>query len=346
MHTHPATGQLLERACASIKYRMRAEILGQSASSKTMVDLQAQILQDAMVQEVLSWQQADGWLGWGFHGTGSCETGIRILCEKGVQRSQTGLAMALRALEMHGERLERGLGKAGKIFDEIGLGGAQIMRATVLAYAEAEDKPCVQAQIVAALAGFKAVLDIDSVEEITEVYRGRLVFKPNVQWPSIYHLRLLAFTQSWRTAVNRTRVIEAVKRLVELSPLPAIYAREKSQLIAPASFCMHDFNPEMGSMDDAHWMMWFHRVECLARLGVVNSMLELQRQADVLASMLDPDGWFTKKLSHPYFTKWGSYTGLMLESNWRNAKRRVYDLTFRTLLILHYAKGGDDYFGI
>jgi hypothetical protein len=127
MHTYPAVAVLLEWACPSIKYRIRAEILGEAASSPTMVELQAQILQDAMVQDVLGWQQADGWLGWDFHGARSCEAGIRILCEKGVRGDQSGLARALRAVEMHSERLERGLGKAGKILDEKGLGGAQMM---------------------------------------------------------------------------------------------------------------------------------------------------------------------------------------------------------------------------
>jgi hypothetical protein len=49
-------------------------------------------------------------------------------------------------------------------------------------------------------------------------------------------------------------------------------------------------------------------------------------------------GRFTKALSHTYFRKWGAYTGLMLERDWRDPQRRIYDLTFRSLLILHYAE--------
>ncbi len=304
-----------------------------------MLELQTQILQDPMVLEVLDWQQADGWLAWNFHGAKSIETGIRILCEKGVQRGDRALAKALKALEKYTERLDRGIGKVGRILDEKGFGGSSMIRATVFAYAGVEKKPFVQAQIEKALSVFGAVLRPDSVEDLTEVYRGKLVFRPNVQWPSIYHLRLLAFTRGWRTTKNQKLVAEAVKRLIELSPLPDISVRNKSQLIAPASFCMHDFNPEMGLMDDAHWMMWFHRMECLARLGVVNRIPELQNQVNILVKMLDPEGYFTKQLSHPYLTKWGSYPGLMLEENWRSPERRVYDLTFRSKLILHYAAG-------
>jgi len=84
------------------------------------------------------------------------------------------------------------------------------------------------------------------------------------------------------------------------------------------------------------WMMWFHRTEYLVRLGVMRSIPELKRQVDRLESLLEAeDGRFTRKLNHPYFTRWGGYTGLSLEPDWRNSKRRVYDLTFRSILILH-----------
>ena len=203
-------------------------------------------------------------------------------------------------------------------------------------------KPFVQEQIEKALTGFQAVLTPASLDDLVEVYRGKLVFRAGVQWPSIYHLQPLASTHSWRTAENQKLVAEAVQRLVDLSPLPNIHVRSKSQLIAPASFCMHDFNPAMDQMDASHWMRWFHRMECLARLGVVRSAPELQQQVDVFVNMLDANGYFTKNLFHPYFIKWGAYPGLMLETDWRIPTRRVYDLTFRGQLILHYAGGKED----
>jgi hypothetical protein len=32
---------------------------------------------------------------------------------------------------------------------------------------------------------------------------------------------------------------------------------------------MDNFNPDMSALDDARWMMWFHGMELLSRLGVV-----------------------------------------------------------------------------
>jgi hypothetical protein len=240
-------------------------------------------------------------------------------------------------LEDHPERLERGIGKTGKVLDELGFGGSRMIRAAVGAYAGLEDKPFVSEQVTEALAGFRAVLEVDSVKEIVEEYRGRLVFKPGVRWPGIYHLRLLAFTRKWRTPGHQAMLVQAVSQLVGLSPVHDIYVRSKSQWIAPASFCMHEYEPDMASMDAASWMMWFHLTECLARLGVIPSVPELKRQVETMETRIEAEGdWFIQKLNHPYFTKWGAYTGLMLEPSWRHPKSRVYDLTFRRLLILHY----------
>jgi hypothetical protein len=329
--------ELLESACPSIKYRLRSEILGQSTTYQEMLCLQDQILQDPTVQEVLSWQQPDGWLAWDFHGSKSLETGIRILCEKGLSCHHPALARALQALEQNTDRLERGFGKVGKVLDKLGFGGPLMVRAVVFAYAGLEDEAFVHEQVQEALAGFQAVLEVTSIKDILEEYKGRLVFRPGIRWPGIYHLRLLAYTRNWRTKENRAMLAKAVKRLAEFSPIPDIYVRSKSQWIAPASYCMHDFNPEMQSMQAADWILWFHRSECLARLGVLQSVPVLGRQVQSLAALPGSrPGWFTRPLHQPGFARWGAYTGLMLEPNWRHPKSRLYDLTFRSLLIWHY----------
>ncbi len=331
--------EILENACPSIQYRVRREILHEPPGSECMHALQCQIEEDPAVQEIFGWQQPDGWLGWDFHGSRGTEAGIRWLCEKGLDAGHPVLARALQALEDHPERLSRGIGKVGRILDQNWLGGSQLIRAAVLAYAGVEDRPFVQEQIQVGLDGFRAVLEVAAPEDLYELYRGKRVFRPGVRWPSIYHLRLLAWTQSWRTAENEGLLVEAIQRLVGWSPLPAIYARYRSQIVAPASFCMDDFNADLPGLDSVGWMMWFHRMELLARLGVVPKVVELGRQAGELAEMLAADGGrFTRALASPYFRHWGAYTGLMLEKDWKDARRRVYDLTFRSELIVHYSE--------
>lgn len=339
MQAEDVIDQLLDRACASIQYRVRRDILCQSPSDQDMRHLHDLILQDEAVQTVIGWQQPDGWLAWRFHGTPGTEMGVRLLCEKGLGAADPVVGDALSALEMHGDRLHRGIGKVGRILDDRRLGGSLMIRATVFAYAGVEDKPFVREQIADALDGFRALLEIQALDDLYEAYQDRRAFKPGALFPSIYHLRLLALTESWRTPENREMIAAAVTRLIELSPIPKIHVRHQSQWIAPPSFCMHDFDPDMSLMSAAQWMMWFHRIELLARLGVVAAIPELQRQVNRLRDMLAlSDGWFMYQLTHVYFRRWSAYTGLMLERDWRTLERRTYDLTFRSLLILHLAE--------
>ncbi len=335
---HRAIPELLSRACPSIRYRLNSEILGCSSSSGEMRLLQSQIPDDPAVQAVFHWQEPDGWLAWDFHGQKSIESGIRILCEKGVDRSHPVLSAALHALENHPERLDRGIGKVGRVLDERGFGGSRMIRSTVFAYAGLEDRAGVGEQVQVALDGFRAVTGVHFPDALAAEYKGRLVYRPGARWPGLYHLRLLACTQGWRTAENCRMLAQAVQRLVDLSPLPVIHVLHKSQVMAPASFAMQDFNPDMNSMDAAQWMMWFHRMEYLARLGVVPFVPELRAQVSRLAGLIDGGaGTFPIRVQHPYFTRWGPYTGLMLERDWRSPQRRANDLIFRSLLILHFA---------
>ena len=127
--------ELLSRACASIQSRIRREILREDPSSPEMAGLQVRILEDIPVKAIFQSQQADGWIGWSFHGVESMESAIRLLCEKDVDPARPAFSAALDALEQETSRLERGIGKAGRYLDEAGLGGQLTIRAALLAQA-------------------------------------------------------------------------------------------------------------------------------------------------------------------------------------------------------------------
>ncbi len=303
-----------------------------------MRDLQEQILRDGSIVEVTNAQNPDGWIAWSFHGYESMESGLRLLCEKGVEAGNPVVVHALSALEHGTDRLERGLGQPGRILDELGFGGGETIRAYLFALVGNEDPAFVKEQIEQALDLFRFTAQINSLTDIHEQYKSKLVFRHGIRWPSIYHLRLLAWTKSWRTSDNNKVMAESIRNLVCLSPIPDIHVKYKAQLIAPASFCMHHFAPDMGCLSDAEWMQWFHRMEVLSRLGVVQQIPETVQQVHELEDrLLKNHGRFTAKLNHPYFQNWGSYAGLALEKDWRSRQRRINDLTFRSLLILNYS---------
>jgi hypothetical protein len=338
MNISSIVDQLLPSSCPSIQYRIRREILRDPPFLSGMCELQAQILEDGAVKKVSATQGVDGWLSLNFHGYNSMESAIRLLCEKGVEADQPILTRAFGALMDCTDRLERGLGRAGRILDDLRFGGAETIRASLFALAGMEESSFMEKQTRQALDIFSFAAQVTSMEDIYERHKSHLVFRMGTCWPSIYHLRLLAWTKSWRTEENYKIMAGSIQNLVKLSPLPDIHVKYKSQLIAPASFCMHHFTPDLEKLSASEWMQWFHRTELLARLEIVKHVPELLQQVQALNRMLAEDhGRFTKKLSHPYFQKWGAYTGLALERDWRSAQRRINDLTFRSLLILNYS---------
>lgn len=330
---------LLDNACPSIRYRIKKEVLN-NIDSYEEEKLQSQILEDKLIQKFISKQNSYGWIDEDFHSNKGIETAIRVLSEKGMLSEQPSIQKMLNELEIRKDTFDKGcLFNVGKILDKKGFGGSQLIRATIFAYAGIENKDFIKKQMEYALDKFKFILLVDKIEDITTEYKNKLVFKDKVKWPSIYDISLLAFTKTWRSKENKKMIISSIIKLIRLSPIPDILVLKGHQLISPASFCMHDFYSDMNNFKDKDWMIWFHRMELLSRLGVVKHIKELKDQVDFLASNLkENDGVFKKRLNHYYFTKWGTYTGLALEKDWRTEKRRMCDLTFRSLLILYYSQ--------
>ncbi len=339
MSDHAAVDYLLAHAGPSIRYRLRREVLAEPPDSADRAALQQEILRDARVQAQLALRQPDGWLGGAFHGWNEPESAVRYLTELGVEGSHPVIQGALEALTARGDRFDDGsLARVGKWLDAAGVGGSRMILACVFAYAGVEDAPVVAEQIPEALMGFAFAAGVGSMEEVCRPHRdGKLVFRDGVRWPSIYHLRLLALTHSWRTGENLAAVAAAVERLATLSPIPPIKLLHGSQIVSPASVYMNDFAPDPRQLTSAEWMQWFHRTELLARLGIAGRSPTVARQLQWLRGELAAhEGLFTRPLSHPYFTKWSQYMGLALEPDWKRRVARVCDLTFRSVLILHH----------
>lgn len=330
---------LLENACPSIKQRVKKEVKN-SISLSEEENLIKEIMSDSLVRDIFLSQNGDGWIDQDFHHEKGVETAVRVLSQKGIDRNHIYQKNMLYQLEKREKSFDDGcLSKVGKVLDDKGFGGSKLIRATIFAYAGEEEKDFIKIQIKKALMKFDYVLRVNSLEDIIKPYRNKYVFKEEVMWPSIYDLKILAYTYGWRSNENLNLLIGAVQKLINLSPIPNINVLYKSQLISAASFCMHSFNPELSTMKDKEWMMWFHRMELLSRLGVVKHIKELKEQVYYLLNLLDKnEGLFNKRLSHYYFNKWGTYTGLALEKDWKSQGRRICDLSFRSLLILHYSE--------
>jgi hypothetical protein len=336
---------LTEKACASIRYRTRKEILEEIPDINDYLD---EILDDNRVKYVFTWQKADGFLGQSFHGgwipdaklkfynTGA-EAALRFLSEMGVSKNYPVVEKGLKALLK--DNWNPDPWKWGKHYEpEIGLFGADWVRAVVLAYFGIEEHAFIKTEIQRALDAFNRTTEISSIDSITGTYRNKLYFNSGIALPDIYYLRLLAFTKGWRNNINASALAKALRHLVELSPIPPIYIKYGSQLIAPARISPHDLNRKsLSDFQPMDWFGWLRTMEYFARMGVVKEVTAFLSQVNELKVMIkEGDGFFPFRPSTSTFEKWNVYAGLALEDSWKN-DRWKYDLTFRALLILKYA---------
>jgi hypothetical protein len=306
-----------------------------------MLTLRKQILHDEAVERIRRLQFPGAWIGTRFHTAGassnySTEVAIRFLCEKGVGGDHPLLTKALGALRGSDETFAREFFRVGRILDSKGFGGSYLIRATLFARAGMQTESFVEEQVMKTLRVFEAALGVNSLSDVADTYRGKFVFKPNALWPCIYHMRLLAFTSRWRTWSNIRRIASSIHHILELAPFPPIYVRAESQLVSPCGILtnnlakMHDPTPRNSR--------WFEEMELMSRIGVMRKVPELRSKLEWLTKMLRAsDGKFIGPISSDDFTKWSAYTGLALEKDWRSEKCRLCDLTFRSLLVLHYS---------
>jgi len=335
--------ELLKHACPTIKYRINKEILNRQ---ETFEIYQPKILEDKRVQYTLSWQNTDGYFGEVFHGgwipkeerkysTTGAESALRFLSEMGFPKENQNVCKGLSVLL--DSNWNRGASCWNMYYPEIGLFGDDLIRAVVFSYFKIEEHEFIQKEIQKAFDCMERVNQINSVNEIIQEYKGKNAYKPGVILPWSYHLKLLAFTESWRVNNNLERLAQFMDHLIELSPFPDIYIKYRSQLIAPASIFPKDLKKSLKDFNDKDWFSWFHTFELFSRMGIVKKVPILKRQLDELKEILSQgDGFFRIKPKDYCFNKWSVYTGLALEEYWKK-ERWMYDLTFRSLIILKHS---------
>jgi hypothetical protein len=339
---HDMVHKLAGEACASIRYRTRKEILEENPDRSEYL---AEILDDPRVGYVFSWQHPDGYLGRRFHGgwipyaktrqnTGA-ESALRFLSEMGIPSDHPVVAKGLQALL--NDHWYPDPWKWPTVYKpEIGLFGMDYVRSVVFAYFGIEGYDFIQTEIRRALEVMQRAVDIHSISDITGSYQNKLYFNQGIVLPDLYHLRLLAFTQSWRNDVTTGMVARSIEHLINLSPLPVTYIKCGSQLVAPARI-MQDLKQSPLNLNPADWFWWLQTMELFARMGIIKSIPEPTRQVAELQEFLQlGGGFFPFKPKGTAFENWSVYAGMALEEKWKN-NRWKYDLTFRALLILKYS---------
>jgi hypothetical protein len=273
-----------------------------------------------------------------FHGFNSIESFCKILVEHGIAIKEFNLNKCLQILiksNTNNVLYTKGLTKVGSILDRNMISGSKSIKASILAHAGIENNDMVYEGIEKALKAFAVAGSVRSINEISVFHKGKHVFIPNVSWPDYYDLKVLAFTNSWKNETNKKLLKDAITNTISFQPIPNIYLLHKNQLIAPGSFLMHSFDYDVMECTDSEFYEWIIRSDFLARMGALpksiiqsfNQLTENEGRLIMRISKLKPN---------TICMKWGAYTGISLEENWKSKISKVNDILFRLVLIEKY----------
>lgn len=336
---------LLNNAGSSIVLRVKKEIL-RDITAKEEQELQSQILGEKIIKLISEKQLENGWIGLGFHGPNknagqydNQEVATKYMGEKGLK----GTALLNHAMDAFAsmEISDLSYETKGKVYNEFNVPayGPNITRCACIARAHYDDVIDIEPQIGVALESFRRVTEVDSILEVSRPAKNFRLFNEYERWPCHYHLEILAFTDSWKNEDNISMLGESFRRLMR-TDRPEIMNTRVACLVGhpvgPAMYYPEGFSVSTDT-DGAH-IVRLDKIEWMIRCGLYNHIPKLKEDVEYILNNVDPNGICRIHVNEKEFRGWSPYFGLQLESDWRSKLRRECDITFRALLILHYAQ--------
>lgn len=344
---------LLENANPSIKLRVKKEIL-KNITEQERRQLQEQILDEKIIRFIEEKQLANGWIGMGFHGSNknagqydNQEVGTKYMGEKGLK----GTGLLDRAMDAYvtTELTDMCYGTRGQYWGEfeIPAQGQNIVRCACIARAHYDDVIDISPQIELSLESFQRVTQVDSIWDVSRpVKKGRLFYK-NERWPCRYHLEILAFTtDQWKNEENVAMLAESFKRLMradreEIIKTP-VSCWVGNHAVGPGWLLNEGYSISGDGLNhhasDGVRRTNLEKVEWLSRCGLYHHLPELREEVEFIVDNINSDGICSAPMYDSEFRGWSPYFGAQLETDWRAKIRKQCDVTFRALLIIHYAE--------
>jgi hypothetical protein len=323
---------------SAIVLRTKTEINHETLNPGQRNDLIKKMSEGKMMQKILSWQMEDGYFNERMHTpvsnskTWSQEGCIRYLMEMGLTIEDEPIKKAFPAMLKSdwGKELTATKSVAAEEF------GYGVIRAALFAQAGLHYYDFVKYWIDISLKAFRCILEVEDYHELLEVYRNKFVFKAGIQLPNIYHLRILAYTQSWRTRSNMEMLQKAYEKLYQWLPLPAIYIKAKSQLVAPAFTIAQSYNKDLPYEEAFLWLQFY---ELSARMRMLDVGSPFYQHFHHLVEEIVTNGEeILDKVNKRGFFTYSGYSGLALSDDWRSKEQKRDDLMFRLRLIDTYTK--------
>ena len=347
---------LLLHANPSIKLRVRKEVLNDISESEEK-EWKLQISNERTIRFIAEKQQPNGWIGLGFHGGSknagqfdNQEVGVKYLAEKAVGKDNPVLKRAIEAF-VTTPFDDLCYGTKGNIYNEFEYAafGMNLINCACIARAGFDDVIDITPQIQLSLDSFRRVLEIDSVLDITRpICNGKIrVFNDREKWPCRYHLDILSHTDSWKNESNIKMLAESMNKLMKIEhdglagyvpavwvghpvgplggfPAEGLSVKTSALLPSPIACGKPDFYN-------------FEYIEWFARCGIMAYIPDLWETVRNITRSIDENGICHAPVLESALKSWGAYSGQRLEADWKSPIRKLCDITFRALLILHYS---------
>ncbi len=343
---------LLSHANPSIRLRVKREIL-RTVTAQEEKALQEQILEEKIIWLIAEKQRENGWIGLGFHGSNknagqydNQETATKYMGEKALQ----GTVLLDRAMEAYVTTplTDPIYGTRGQYWSEfeIPAQGQNIIRCACIARAHYDDVIDIMPQIRLSLESFERVTQVDSIWDVSRPVKNGRYFNKNERWPCRYHLEILAFTpEKWKSEENVAMLARAFQRLTrrdreEIINTP-VSCWVGNHAVGPCWLLNEGYSVSGDGLnrrtDDGIRRTNLEKVEWLCRCGLYPYLPELREEVDFILGHIGEDGICSVGTYDGEIRGWGPYFGAQLETDWRAKIRRQCDITFRALLIMHYA---------
>ncbi len=339
---------LLKNANPSIVLRVKKEILGYIDANEEEV-LLSQIRGEPIYQSIAACQKENGWIGNGFHGPNrnagayeNQEVGTKWLAEKAVGKNDPVLKRAMDAF-VTTALTDPCYRTKGKYFDEFryAANGQNLIRCACIARAGYDDVIDIQPQIQLALDSFRRVLEVDSILDITRVRKvsgkEKRVFNDYEKWPCYYGLDILSHTRSWKTEEHVRMLAASVQKLMRQDRVQCQVGGDSwVGYVLGTVGCLKE-GYTLGCEKDGIYRTNLERVEWLCRCGLAPYLPALQEEINRLTDAIDEDGICRAPIDEEQLHGISTYGGQQLEIDWKDPVRKYCDVTFRVLLICHYA---------
>jgi hypothetical protein len=202
------------------------------------------------------------------------------------------------------------------------------------------------------LKGFRRVLEINSLDEITK-FNSNLKRKYNYPYiesdeffPCSYTLTMLAYTQNWRTSENIKMLSNSLNHINKImKPDNDMYVRIKGKYVAP---CFALIRPLSAFRTDVIDNILYRRpLTEMAMCGLKKDVLILRETAEYIEEALSNDGILKMRFDLPHNKRYspknieypGAYTDVKLEADYKRKYALECDLTFWAVEFLSLLEG-------